>query len=394
MPLLEVCCQNTVSLVAEYDRELHAFTRILERPNERFAPIGARDGSGSIGKGGLTSWWRSRAIPSTRDGFERLRSDLDGVHPLDLLESSLGLSLSDQFWIREVGSGLLWEDVNFFDNGFDGQLGLFTLGSSGVAAAGLAGKTARDPNSSLGGNLKKAWEQSGDGFVLVKAGSKPFEQEPANELIATRLFERLLDPGDFVPYSVEMRDGHPYSVCPDMIGRDECFVPAWDIINASKRPGHLSPWLHLLGCYDALGIERAERQLSKMFACDYIVANQDRHWNNFGIVFDARTMEADRVVPIFDTGGSLFFKAPELDAPVDFWYRPIPLIEQRAKRVSPEDQLALIKDLEWFDASALDGFDNEVREILRACTRHPQKRIDAIVGKIRENIETVRRWAE
>ena len=393
MPLLEICCQNNVALVAEYDRELHAFMRIRERVDERFAPIGARDGSGFISKGGLTAWWKSRAIPITRDGLDKLRADLEDADPLDLLDCSLGLSLSDQFWVREAGSNLRWEDVNFFDNGFDDKLGFVTLGSFGSAAAALVDKSSRNPNSSLGGNLKKAWEQRDGGFVLVKAGSKPFEQEPANELIATRLFERLFDPPDFVPYSVELRNGHPYSVCPDMVGRDECLIPAWDIINASKRPGHLSPWLHLLGCYDALGISNAQRQLSKMFVCDYLIANQDRHWNNLGVIFDAKTMEAIRVAPIFDTGGSLFFKAAELSAPIDFWYEPVPLVRARSKRIYPEDQLGLIKDYSWFDADKLAGFDSEVHEILGMYTRHPEERIEAIVRKVCENIKVVARRA-
>lgn len=386
---MEICCQNTVALMVEYDRELHVFTKILDRPNEQLAPFGARDGSGQINRGTLTSWWHSRAIPFTRDGFNALKMTLDGVDPLDLLDHSLGLSLSDQFWMRETGSDTRWEDVNFFDNAFSDQLGLITLGSYGSAVDDLLSQGSRSPNSSLGGNLKKAWERRGNQTVLVKAGSLPNEQEPVNELIATRLYERVLDPADYVPYGLEVRDGHPYSVCPNMVSRDECLIPAWDIINASKRPGHQSPWMHLLNCYERLGLADAEHQLTKMFVCDYLIANEDRHWNNLGVIFDARTMQAKRVAPIFDSGSSLYFRAPELTVPADFWYDPLPLMRTRAHRIYPEDQLSLMQDYSWLNVDALQGFDAEVGELLAQHTRLPQERIEAIAKRVGENITVV-----
>ncbi len=389
MALMEICCQNTVALTAEYDRELHVFTKILDRPNEIFAPLGARDGSGEINRRALTSWWRSRAIPPTRDGFDVLKMDLDGADPMDLLDHSLGLSLSDQFWVREAESGARWEDVNFFDNPFSDQLGLITLGSYGSAVSDLLAEGSRSPNSSLGGNLKKAWERRGDRTVLVKAGSAPNEQEPVNELIATRLYERVLDPEDYVPYGLETSDGHPHSVCPNMVSRDECLIPAWDIINASKRPGHQSPWTHLLDCYERLGLADAERQLTKMFVCDHLIANEDRHWNDLGVIFDARTMRADHVAPIFDSGSSLYFRAAELSVPADFRYDPLPLIRTRARRIYPEDQLDLMRDYSWLDVSALQGFDAEVGELLARHTKLPRERVDAIAGQVGRNIVAV-----
>ena len=48
----------------------------------------------------------------------------------------MGLSLSDQYWIRPAGmDALRWEDLNFFHNDFDERLGkaLFT-GDSSVSA--------------------------------------------------------------------------------------------------------------------------------------------------------------------------------------------------------------------------------------------------------------------
>lgn len=388
MLTVELCCQNAVALRAQYDDELHVFTKIEEVVDERLVPLGVRDGSGAVTKAGLTRWWHDRSIPVTRDGFDALRSDLDGLEPLDLLDASLGLSLSDQFWVRSSDDPIPWGQVNFFDNGFDSTLGLITLGSfDSFVEKELA--SSRNPNSSLGGNLKKAWELRDGRPVLVKGGSAPLDQEPVNELIATRLYERVLEPDDFVPYSLEQRGNRLYSVCPDMVGRDECLIPAWDIINSSKRPGYMNPWTHLKDCYARLGVEDAERQLTKMFVCDYIIANHDRHWKNFGVIFDAHTMDALRVAPIYDSGSSLWSDAFDLERPIDYWYRPKPLIRERTKRIRPEDQLALMDDFSWLDVGALDGFSDEAAAILGDSGRLPSRRVDAVAAQVERNIRNV-----
>lgn len=66
----------------------------------------------------LKQWWRERSIPKSRTGIGDVLETLDIPETEALLRKSLGLSLSDHYWIRPVGSDLQWESVNFFDNGF------------------------------------------------------------------------------------------------------------------------------------------------------------------------------------------------------------------------------------------------------------------------------------
>ena len=42
---------------------------------------------------------------------------------VELLDKSLGLSLSDQYWVKPESSNARWKDVNFFTNPFDENLG-------------------------------------------------------------------------------------------------------------------------------------------------------------------------------------------------------------------------------------------------------------------------------
>ena len=41
----------------------------------------------------------------------------------ELLNKSYGLSLSDQYWIKEKGSSLEWAEINFFENAFSRDIG-------------------------------------------------------------------------------------------------------------------------------------------------------------------------------------------------------------------------------------------------------------------------------
>ena len=71
----------------------------------------------------LNQWWRSRIIPASRDGLRYILHLYDIESPAVLSKRSLGLSLSDQYWLKPEGSELNWEAVNFFSNEFSKELG-------------------------------------------------------------------------------------------------------------------------------------------------------------------------------------------------------------------------------------------------------------------------------
>ena len=62
-------------------------------------------------------------IPASRDGLRYILHLYDVESPAVLSKRSLGLSLSDQYWLKPVGSELTWQEVNFFTNDFSKELG-------------------------------------------------------------------------------------------------------------------------------------------------------------------------------------------------------------------------------------------------------------------------------
>lgn len=71
----------------------------------------------------LKAWWSHRSIPISRSGIGKALETMGIGTTSELLTKCMGLSLSDTYWVRPESSGLVWENVNFFDNDFSDDVG-------------------------------------------------------------------------------------------------------------------------------------------------------------------------------------------------------------------------------------------------------------------------------
>ena len=101
----------------------------------------------------IDEWWKSRAIPSTRDGIRRVLESLGAASTGELLDRTYGLSLSDQYWVRRENDPVEWKDINFFDNPFDEALGEILL----TSYSSSHDISLNAPDVSTGGDLPKRW---------------------------------------------------------------------------------------------------------------------------------------------------------------------------------------------------------------------------------------------
>ena len=287
-----------------YDRDIHAVVKIVDVHDLRYAPVALADSKGIVTRRALNDWWRRRAIPPSRHQIQQLLDSLNLNSTLELAEENFGLSLSDRYWINDSKNPLKWEDVNFFDNDFTDDLGMLTLGQESSGNPNLM-----SPNSTLGGDLNKKWKIVNGTRFLVKGGTGSTRQEVLNEVVATALYNRLLSRNDYVPYFLFEENGRIYSACENMLGQDEELVTAYDVLSTRKKPDSISDYDFLVDTYKSLGLKNVEEGLAKMFTCDYILANQDRHWRNFGVIRNVETLEFTRLAPIFDNGTSLWCHA-------------------------------------------------------------------------------------
>ena len=390
--------KNTPVLAFEYDLDEHKAVRVTRTENLDAAPVGLTDRHGEISKHQVNYWWHHRAIPASRAHVKRLLENLRLDSTLVLAERSFGLSLSDRYWLNDEDDPKTWDAVNFFDNDFTDDLGFLTLGQDSQGSSPDAPDYARvslsSPNSTLGGDLLKKWKIIDGQRVLLKSGIGFVNQEPYNEVIATELHRRLMEPGEFTPYWLFEDGRRVYSACGNLLGDDEELVAGWDVIRNVKQPNNLSDLqFYVRRCTDfGLDADKVMTQLAKMFACDFVLANRDRHYRNFGVIRNVETLEVTRLAPVFDTGSCLWSDAEFLDVPGDFLYMAKPF---KAAGMRPEDQLRLFEGhFGWLDVAKLADFTDEVRAILSRNPNIPEHRIERIARAVEQKIDLLGRIAK
>lgn len=365
-----------------YDEEEH-FIVNFERnypENEDYAPFGLIK-INAIDKVEFNKWWKNRQIPASRKGLKEVlhNSNVYDKDNFDLLDAkAYGLSLSDQYWVKGVEEEISWESINFFDNEFSEDIGKI-LFNGGKTALNLNLNT---PDMTSNGNYEKRWKIIDGERYLLKAGSKIYNQEPFNELIATKLYERLLNKDEYVEYSVIFDDDKAISKCKNFITKDTELIPAWKINEYYEFLDDEDKYTHYIRCLNNLGIKDAETLTDKMIVCDYIIANKDRHFNNFGVIRDVNTLKFIDVAPIFDNGCSLWYDENDMYVGEFFLTKPFEEYEKK--------QLSLVKKLEWLDISKLEDFPNEVKTILSMDKLLSKERINKIVDQIKLRIEFVK----
>lgn len=365
-----------------YDEEEHVIVNFERNypENEDYAPFGLIK-INAIDKVEFNKWWKNRQIPASRKGLKEVlhNSNVYDKDNFDLLDAKVyGLSLSDQYWVKGVEEEISWESINFFDNEFSEDIGKI-LFNGGKTALNLNLNT---PDMTSNGNYEKRWKIIDGERYLLKAGSKIYNQEPFNELIATKLYERLLNKDEYVEYSVIFDDDKAISKCKNFITKDTELIPAWKINEYYEFLDDEDKYTHYIRCLNNLGIKDAETLTDKMIVCDYIIANKDRHFNNFGVIRDVNTLKFIDVAPIFDNGCSLWYDENDMYVGEFFLTKPFEEYEKK--------QLSLVKKLEWLDISKLEDFPNEVKTILSMDKLLSKERINKIVDQIKLRIEFVK----
>ncbi|MCR5636695.1 MAG: HipA domain-containing protein [Clostridiales bacterium] len=315
-------------------------------------PVGVGVKKGVADRAALNIWWTDRAIPASRSGVREALETLQITNTKMLLIRCFGLSLSDQYWICPENSDLTWEKVNFFENEFSDDIGDVLFGADKKPDQ----LNFSSPDNTSDGNLKKRWKIIDCKRCLIKGGSNPYRQQPLNEVIASEIMRRLNIP--HVSYTVTWNKGAPYSVCEDFIDENTELIPAWRIIQIRKQPNNMSLYQHLIECADELGIPDVRQFLDRMIVLDYIIANEDRHLNNFGAIRNVETLEWLGMAPIYDSGSSLGY-----DKSAAMMYDESEVICKPFKKHHTE-QLKLVSSFDWIDFSALADVSDMITKIL------------------------------
>lgn len=356
-----------------------AITDIGTIHNPEHIPPGVLDLNGMVDIGELNDWLKGRAIPASRSGIWDLYTRLGRNSTEYLILKCYGLSLSDHYWIRPSGSGLVWDSINFFQNDFSRDVGEMLFGREPADKKNI---NLVSPDNTSDGWLRKKWIVADGKRILVKGSSEPWKQEPFNEVIACAVMRRLGIA--HVPYSLMFEDGEPYSLCENFLSVDTELIPAWKVLHSSVMTDGDSDFTHLLRCCERLEIPNVRTAIDKMIMLDYIIVNEDRHFTNFGFVRNAETLVWHGAAPIFDCGTSLWHNALEVGEPRK--------CQPFAK--THEEQLNLVSDFTWFNTGELCGLEQEIDKIFSQSRTVDKSRAAAIAKAVLSRADAVERLAK
>ncbi len=368
----------------ELDNVSGYIQKIISVAAPEHLPVGIKLRQGVCDRKDMNNWWTDRSIPASRSGIREALETLNVGNTKMLLIRCFGLSLSDQYWIRPENSGLTWDAVNFFDNPFSDDMGDVLFGHPQEGAD----FDFSSPDNTSDGCLKKRWKIIDGKRSLIKGGSNPFRQQPFNEVIASQIMDRLGI--DHVPYRVIWSEDAPYSVCEDFVTADTELVSAWRIMQSQKRDNSTSVYQHFVNCCQTLGVSDIVPALDRMLVLDFIIANEDRHLNNFGLLRNAETLEWLSMAPIFDSGSSLGYDklAGQIRAGRDITCKPF--------KKHHVEQLKLVSSFEWIDFDRLRDVGKIITDVLSADQARElidESRISAIAEAAERRIQTLESFA-
>ncbi len=301
--------KNIEVLVAEYNTVSKFFDEIIEIKNIDYAPYILKssykkdDINSDEFRTTISEWFKGRGIPLWRDKLDLLLHRLNIDTPTELLDKAFGLSLSDQYWIKPYESDINYDDINFFDHDFDAsEFVEATFSNTNHTIKNEA--ILKTPNNTTDGMLKKSWIIEDGTRYLLKGDYKNELLQPFNEVLAATICEAL--GFNHVPYTLDTYKGTIVSKCPCFINKDTEFITAYQIlrnnINEEDKDNAYEIYIKLL---EDKGLKNAREKLENMYILDFLIMNEDRHLNNFGIIRDVNTLKWLDVAPIFDNGQSL-----------------------------------------------------------------------------------------
>lgn len=351
--------KNKEIMLTEYDSATGVFTKIYEIYNIDYAPYIIRSSyqSESVNETSLrvnlSEWFKGRGIPYWRDKLDLLLHRLNVNAPCELLDKAFGLSLSDQYWLKPEKSNIKYEDINFFDNDFDyAEFMEASLSKNSKIIQNIS--SLKTPNNTTDGMLKKAWIIESGTRYLLKGGYKSETLQPFNEILASKICECL----GFchAEYTLVIYKDMVVSKCPCFITKDTELITCHQIIYNMKKHNSIEDYEQYIKKLESEGIKDAREKIENMYILDFLIMNEDRHINNFGIIRDVNTLKWLDIAPIFDNGQSLnieYYDEEEMhisgEGKLFYEIKPFDEIIKVVKNIKRIDATKLDDIPKWFD---------------------------------------------
>lgn len=234
-------------------------------------------------------WLETRAIDSHRANSRLLKKALRLAEKDDIstVAHVNAATITDNYWIRPIGSELTYDDIKFTDDYFSN---LALKGNYDSFNKAATSKKSRTPELTNVGSFEKCWKlRDGKWWMFKKAThSEMFSELFVYELgLALGFNMAVYERGDGCIKSLDFTDGASVNFEPasTFMADNEDYI---DVVEALKKI-----------CPDAIP------DYIRLIFMDTITANPDRHTNNFGLLRDVETGKITGLAPNYDNNMAL-----------------------------------------------------------------------------------------
>ena len=234
-------------------------------------------------------WLETRAIDSHRANSRLLKKALRLAEKDDVstVIHVNGATITDNYWIRPIGSDLKYSDVRFTDDYFSN---LALKGSYNSFNRAANSKHPKTPELTNVGSFEKCWKLRDGRWWMYKTAT---HDEAFSELFIYKLGLALgmnmatYERGENCVKSLDFTNSSSVNFEPasTFMGDNEDYI---DVIEALKSI-----------CPEAI------TDYIKLIFMDTVCANPDRHTNNFGLLRDTATGDFIGLAPNYDNNMAL-----------------------------------------------------------------------------------------
>lgn len=250
----------------------------------------------------LELWINERLHPFGRENILKLMkyANIYGIE--SFVKITKCISLNDCFWAKSVGDNTKWDSVSPYKNKLSRIIADIAL-ENRYTGGSLKSPT---PEPATQGNFNKCWRRINGEIYLIKSSHEKWSDMTGNEgysEVLVNQLERALGYDYYVRYGCltkvyrgDYEKKYVFTRCKLFTSENVGFLPVCYSFASNKSLGGLYSIFAQLGC---------SNRYREMLLLDALVLNVDRHYGNFGFLFDTNTLKLTGMAPIFDNNLAL-----------------------------------------------------------------------------------------
>lgn len=220
-----------------------------------------------------------------------LSQSLNTKEKLKIVEACNGLTMTDNFWIKDEDDTMLFKDVCLRDNKLSDSSYIIAILGKHISAT----RDELKPDLSTLGMFAKFWKRNEYGKVELWKTDKTKENVNTNaEVLVSDILEG--SNVNYVKYRKEHKDDKDFAVSECIANNSVSYIHMIEIADWCAHTGR--DFIKLMNQY-------FKEDFYKMCLVDYVIFNTDRHMENWGVLVDNSTNEIISLAPLMDHNQAL-----------------------------------------------------------------------------------------